>query len=283
MVDPNSVTMRMNLEIRENLTRAFNQTLPLANFFVDSTNSTRVLQPLETTLQTSVPGAHISSLKLLVRTALIAPSTGTWLLQENYTLVIVGANTNLGASAISNLAFLSMKIQDSIRLRNLEINQVGNQYLLQPLKGLPTTRLSRYFLNGGTYIDSNIPGNFTAQFNLLDFSWVPPISQWTGGYQPLQRSTNWTLTVPPPYNMTVGITPFENAYFPIYTALFKPSLELSAPAKALASGSTLSFDLPSAADVIMPVIVAALLGVSLVVFLLDRRLTRPRRAKRKKQ
>src|SRR5207249_8564874 len=46
--------------------------------------------------------------------------TGIWTLYENYTMTVIGANTNSGSSIRSNLRFIAMKMTESLQLGGIE-------------------------------------------------------------------------------------------------------------------------------------------------------------------
>src|SRR2546430_7051370 len=93
LVSTDSVTLNMNLALRENLT-----TLPRINAHISLANSTSIIQPLEQTfnsaIQSHVPNARVSNIDIKVRTS---NSSGTWVMIENYSIAVTGANTNSGS------------------------------------------------------------------------------------------------------------------------------------------------------------------------------------------
>ena len=278
VVTQNTVTLDLRLQLQENFT-----SLPLFKVTLDDSNSSLIAGPVEKAMQQLVSPAHVVSLTLHAGTSLINPSFQTWLISENYTIVVDGVNSDFGGTVRSNLAILKMAVSTPIVLGGNEINSVGAKYLLGPLKSLTTTATTTYFLDGAPYLNSNVPGNTTATFNILDFSWVNPVSQWTNQYDPLGSSSVWSLTPTlNPYNLTVGIRHIEDFYFPVYSAIYVPTLELTAPARAWADGTAVVFDLQTPADPVMALIIV--IGVILLVatMILDRRL-RPKIPKRKKR
>jgi len=205
------------------------------------------------------------------------------MISENYTIVVDGVNSDFGGTVRSNLAILRMIVSTPIVLGGNEINSVGAKYLLGPLKSLTTTSTTTYFLDGAPYLNSNVPGNTTATFNILDFSWISPVSQWNNQYDPFSSSSIWSFTPTlNPYNLTVGIRHIEDFYFPVYSAIYVPTLELSAPARAWADGTAVVFDLQTPADPVMVLIILASVIVLVASMVLDRRL-RPKIPRRKKR
>jgi hypothetical protein len=257
--------------------------LPIFKVTLDASNSSLITGPIEKAMQKLVSPAHIVSLTLHAGTSLVNPSFQTWLIRENYTIVVEGVNSDSGGTVRSNLAILKMVVSTPIALGGNEINSVGAKYLLGPLKSLTTTSTTRYFLDGAPYLNSNVPGNTTATFNILDFSWVSPVSQWTNQYDPLGSSSVWSFTPNlNPYNLTVGIRHIEDFYFPVYSAIYLPTLELTAPARAWADGTAVVFDLQTPADPLIAIIILASVIVLVASVVLDRRL-RPKIARRKKR
>jgi hypothetical protein len=283
-VDQKYVTMRMQLKLIENFTD-----LPRLN--VTLTNATALVNPVQTALQKKVPSASLHFLQLQAQTILLNQSQHLWLLQENYTLVIAGANMNAGSRISSDLSFLSMNVSDSISISNVELNTVGAYYLLVPLKTLPQTTSTGYFLDGETFRSTVIPGLNTEKFRFLDFTWVPSISTWTRQDDILKQSTRWDLSPSTtnlfqggfPFNLTVGLVKRENIYLPIYEAIFDPSLEVTISSNAWAIGTTVYFDLPSPLTTLMMAITASVLSIALVGLVIDRRLTRPMVIRKKKR
>jgi len=278
------VTMNMQLRLTENFTD-----LPQLN--VNLTNATALVSPIQTALQRKVPSASIHLLQLRANTTLLNQIQHLWLLQENYTIVIAGAITSTGSRVSSDLAFLSMNESDSINISNVELNTVGSYYLLGPLKNLPATTSTGYFFDGETFRSTVIPGLNTQRFRFLDFTWVPSISTWSRQDDILKQSTQWDLSPSTtnlfqggfPFNLTVGLTRRENTYLPIYEAIFDPSLQVTVSSNAWAGGTMIYFDLPSPLTALMTTIAVSTLAIALVGFVMDRRLTRPIGARRKKR
>src|SRR5207245_7421987 len=115
-------------------------------------------------------------------------------------------------------------------------------------------------------------------FRLLDFSWVPPISRWYRQDDLLGQSTTFNLgpttPLPGPYNLTVGIFPVENVFLKKWIAVLDPTLQVIVPANAWSQGSTIYFDQPNIAELIMPGTIGVSLGLFALTVLFDRRLTR---------
>jgi hypothetical protein len=253
-------------------------------------NSTTLVSPVQTAIQKKVPSALVSFLELRAKTTLLNPSQNLWLLQENYTMIVAGANMNTGSRVASNLSFLSMNVSDSIYISNVELNTVGSYYLLQALKTIPATPFTGYFLDGATFRNSVIPGINTQNFRFLDFTWIPPVSQWSRQGDILKQSTKWDLNPSTsnlfqegfPYNLTVGLAKRESTYTPVLVAIFDPSLEISVSANAWVSGTTVYFNLPSPLEAVMAIIVTSTLTIAMITFVFDRRITQ-RADKRRKR
>jgi len=234
-------------------------------------------------MQKLVPGVSVSALAMSARTALLNASLNLWLLEEKYNFTVQGANTNIGASIKADLAFLSMNDPDPFKLGTVEINNVGSIYLLQPIIDLPTNTNSRFFVNGREFLNKVNPDLVTGKFSLLDLSWIPPLSRWTLQTGPLDSSTVWTMSPKPPFNVTIGINSVESFFLPIYLAVVDPSLTLTvSTGNAVVDGTTVSFDLPAAQEIIMPIIILVLLATAAASLLLDRRLTKTRGYRKKR-
>jgi hypothetical protein len=268
-VDKNSVSLNISLELRENFT-----SLPLLpSISLDGSNSSVVTQPVQTAMQRLVPTATIQQFQLHAGTKEIIPQLNMWSLEVNYTMTVANVNSNLGGTIRSNLAFLPMNVSQSLLVSSFELNNVGRTYLLSAVKSIQTTRTT-YFDSGHIYLNTVVPGNDTAAFNLFDFTWIPFVSTWSGTYAPLDTTTRWTYSpLTGPYNVTAGqITP-ENTFLPVYTAFVTASLELDSPGRAIAAGYSVSFDVPLVAETLMPVTIVVALAVALATFVFDWRLT----------
>src|SRR5260370_24594222 len=141
-VGQSSITMKMQLILQENLT-----SLPSINTNLSESNSSSalqpILQPINSSLNRLVPGATITSFQLHVQTF---NSSGTWRLEENYTILITGANTNLGSNIRSNLAFIAMNVSQPLMVSDQEINAVGSAYLVAPLNA-QDPKITAYFID----------------------------------------------------------------------------------------------------------------------------------------
>src|SRR5260370_529314 len=236
-VAQSSVTINMNLVLQENLT-----SLPSINIYLTTTNSSTILLPIANAFHKIVPSADIASLELRTKTT---NSSGVWLLEENYSITVKGASTNLGSSVRANIGFIAMDVSQSLMVSNQELNAVGSAYLLAPLNAQdPKTTI--YYIDGHQTLSSTIPAQTTTTFWLLDLTWVQPVSTWTKSEDVIKQSTTWSLDPPAPrYNLTYGTRSPEGPLLRVYTALYNPAFSVSVPANAWADGSTIAFDLPT--------------------------------------
>lgn len=285
-LDQQSVTMTIRLELTENLTA-----LPLVN--VTLQNPANIMETMGNAIRRQVSSATLQTLQLQVRTVLLKPTSQSitaqsWLLQENYTMRIVGSSSSTGEMVSTNVAFLSMNMSDPIMAPSqngtlVELNQIGGTYLLQPLKTIPRNPTTAYFFNGAQFSNTQIPGINTEKFRLMDLTWVPPISSWNQTANLLGQTTRWDLNNQTasslfqqgaPFNLTIGLAKRETTYTPIYQAILDPSLELRVQATSWAAGTTVYFDLPTWIDTVMAVIVIVTFASAIVTALVDRRLSR---------
>lgn len=273
-VSPTQVTLRMNLSLQENVT-----SLPLVNINLDSSTSKSIADEFTPAVQRLVPGATVTSLALQARTV---NSTGTWLLSENYTLTITGANTNSGSSVKSETGFVSMNVGRGINDSGLELNTVGKTYLLSILTSQPNN--TAYFINGSPTLNAAIPAQTTLLFSLLDFSWVPAVSTWGRQDDILGQSTVWTFDPGAPrFNLTFGPRSPEGPLLKAFTAIYNPAFQLNVAANAWAQGTTVSFDLSTPSELVMPVVVLILVVVLGFALYFDRSLSRIQRFRAKKR
>lgn len=277
LLDNQGVMLRMTLDLRENYSA-----LPLFHIVLDSSNSTSVLKPIEAAVQDKVSGARVESVVGAMGTRLLDSSTGTWLLEENYTVRITGASASTGGQVSVNMAFLSLNTSEPMILAGREINRVGAAYLVRPLLSLPTTSTARWIVDGAIYFNTVIPGNTTQGFSFLDFSWVPSLRTWSHSYD-LTAPATWMLTPAAPYNVTVGLRIVENVAFPIYFAAYSLTLQVTAPPRAWFENGMIKYDVAGPIDLIIPVIIAVSFIAALTSFVLDRRLTSRFRSKRRKR
>jgi len=275
-VSKDSVSIAMNFELIENLTTS----LPPLNTTLDQ--SSPLLTSMQRGFQSMVPDAQIEQLTLHARTAEINNRTGLWIFQQNYTITVSGVTTNTGGRIIADLAFLSSKNNQSITVSGVELNNLGQSYLLQGLQRFPPDSKTRYFAETGEYTLPLIPEQFTSGFSLLDLSWISPVSNWPGGYQPFDPSTIWNLQPrTPPYNVTVGVgLTTEQTFLKEYVAYLDSSLEIIAPPRAQADGRTILFDIPTIAETIAPIIIVVSLLIAVATFFLERRISKQIRVAR---
>ncbi|HYU88567.1 MAG TPA: hypothetical protein VEL52_07765 [Candidatus Bathyarchaeia archaeon] len=275
-----SVTVQMNLVLEENLTD-----LPSVNAFLGSANSTTVMQafsePINGSIQELVPNARLSSLALAVRTS---NQTGIWTLYENYTMTVIGANTNSGSNIRSNLRFIAMKMIESLQLGGIEVNNVGTALILPALQGKVALYPNlQFYIDGSHPTTAFIPEQTTTQFSILDFTWVTPVSTWTTNSNVLGQFTTWTLDpASSQYNLTLGVPSPEGPFLKTFIAIYEPSLIITAPPNAWVDGYTVSFDTSTPAETLMPSVIVASLIVVLGAMGLDRKLTGPLRLRKKR-
>jgi hypothetical protein len=275
-LDQSGVTLSMNLQLLTNMT-----SLPQAQLQLPVSNASQVIQPLQKAIQKLVPKAQVQQVSLKAKIGNLTSQLS--ILEENYTVAITGTNTNTGGLVNATLAFLSLNSSDAIRLGGVELNNVGAAYLLGPIQSYGTTSgRYRFYFDQSIYLNSIIPGQTTQTFNMLDFSWVPKISEWTHQYQPLDSSSKWDY-VSTPYNLTIGLlTPEGLLYHPVKT-YYQCSLELVAPPRAWAKGTNVYFNTTTTTDYVLPLIVVVPLATAIGTFVLDRRLTRQTRTRKKKR
>ncbi len=279
-VGSSTVSITMTLQLLENFTD-----LPQGRFLVDGSNSTLIQQlerPMDTAMQRLVPSARVRDITL--QAVIGNLSSQLSMIEENYKVVVDGASSDTGGLVNFSLALLSMSDTNSTLFNGTELNNVGSAYLLQPLDNFPTTGTNKYrfYLNGAVFLNAVIPASTTQTFSLLDFSWVPDISKWSNTYEPLDSSSRWSYSATP-YNLTVALlTPEGQLYRPV-VAYYQSSLDLVAPARAWAQGSHLYFNVSTATDYAMPLIVSAALVTGIGSFAIDRRLTGQMRIRRKKR
>jgi hypothetical protein len=211
-------------------------------------------------------------------------ASGVWTLAENYTMTIIGANTNSGSSITSNLGFVAMNVTDSLQIEGVELNLVGPALILPALeqKAAQISNLA-YYIGGSHPSTAFIPEQSTKEFSLLDFTWVSPISTWTTSQNILGQSTSWAYYPgSPQYNLTIGIPSPEGLLIRDWTVIYNPSLNVTVPANAWVDGNTIHFDTSTSAETIMPTIALASIVVALAAIVADKRLTKPVRTKKKR-
>lgn len=279
-ISPDVVTMKMNLVLQENLTA-----LPKINVHVNLTNSTNAvqsyLQPIQNAVQRNTPNAEISNFDMTISTT---NTTKTWFLEENYSLTIKGVNTDSGSRVASNLGFVSMNVSQSLQASGLEFNEVGPTILLPALQAKAASYSNlQYYIDGSNPRNAVIPEATTARFLLLDFTWISPVSTWDINDDVLGQTTTWSINPGNPhYNLTLGIPSPEGPLLAAYTATYNPSMSISIPSSAWADGNTVYFDTPTPAEVIMPIIAAISLIIALSTLIVDRRIVKPLRARKKR-
>ncbi len=278
------LTLDYKLEFQTNLTR----TMPIVSVLVDKTNSSAsiaaVTGPFDRALQKLVPGASLDplSFRFAAKTEVLNSTTGMWRLQENITSSILGIRTDPGALVSYNLEFLPMNVSDPVRLANVEFNHIGETYLLQPLQSLSASQTppDAYFFNNARYTTSFVPEILTRKFDLLDFTWVSPLPQWSSGTPNLGSDSSWDFdpstmrAAGVPFNLTLATHPVENTYLNFIVEKYTPRVELTAPPRTSADQSTISFQLASPFEIVMPIIIGVSAGIGLVAYVVERRALR---------
>jgi len=244
-------------------------------------------------MQRLVPGTVVDSttFKFAASVKQQPQNSTTWIMSENFTFTMIGIASSKPGTSSYNLGFLAMNVSDSLKFGGVEFNNIGPTYLVGPINSQPkstTFRLDRSLIRGGPYLNPIIPSLTTQRFSLLDFSWIPSISDWTHTYKPLDTSSIWTLnpgTDRPglPYNLTMGIKSPEGSFLTSLVAFYNLSLRLTAPARAIANSSTISFNVPATTDFVMPTIVGTTIVLAAASFLAEKRLVKPTGQSKKKR
>ena len=279
-VTDNLVVVQMNLSIHENLT-----SLPAINAIVNPSNSTstilQLISPINTTIRNTVPGAKLSNIAMTVGTK---NNTGMYTLNENYSMTISGANRNSGSSITSNLSFLSMNVTGPLQINGLELNFVGPAWILPALQEQAAKYSNiKFFIDGSNPSTITIPAQTTKEFSLLNFAWVPPVDQWTQSQNILGKNTSWQYSPQNIlYNLTLALPSPEGIFTNVWTVVYNAAINMTIPANAYANGNTVTFDTTTPAETIMPVIIIASLVLAVSAAILDRRIARPIRIKKKR-
>lgn len=280
MIGQDSVTVNMSLVLAENLTF-----LPIVNIHIGSTNSTSVSQPITSTfnkaIQALVPSARVTSLDVRVKTS---NTTSMWFLEDDYSIVIAGANANSGSRIQSNLAFIPMNISQSLSIGGTEFNAIG-PILLPSLTAIAASSTNiQYFIDGSQTRSEVIPAQTTQQTWLLDLHWVTPVSQWNSNSNLLGQSTSWSFSPTlPRYNLTMGLISPEGLPLKVYSAIYNPSITINLPTNAWVNGNTVSFDNPAPGEIAMPVIALTSLIIGLAASFADWRISGQIRFRKKKR
>lgn len=285
-----TVMLEYDFAFHENVTA-----LSSASVVLDSSNSSQaqVVGMVQGAMQRIVPGVVVnpSTFKMVASVKQQPGSSNMWIMSEDWVLTVTGAASNKPGVSSLNLAFVAMNVSDSILLGGTEFNNIGSTYLVNPINSQPTSTtfyLDRSLVRGGPYSNPVIPSLSTRGFNLLDFSWIPKISDWTHAYKPLDTSSSWTLkpgidTSGLPYNLTMGVKTPEGTLLASRVAFYKLDLILTAPARAVANGSTISFGVPSTTDFVMPAIISGIVTLGVASFLAEKKLITPAARFKKKR
>ena len=157
-------------------------------------------------------------------------------------------------------------------------------YLLPALDEKATSYTNlQYYIDGANPRNAVIPEQTTKGFSMLDFSWVSPVSTWTGNNDVLRQSSHWSFDPPSArYNLTLGVPSPEGPLITKFVAIYSPSMSLTVPANAWINGSTVSFDTATPAETLMTAIIAAALIIAISAVVLDRKLTGQIRTRKKR-
>lgn len=277
-----NVALSVHIAFQENVTALLN-----ANLSLDSTNSSQaqVVNSFQTAIQRFASGATVdpATFKLAATVRQQRQNSSTWIISENLTLTVAGVASSKRGTSSYDLSFVAMNMSDSLKYGGFEFNNIGPAYLLGPINSQGagiTFFLDRGLIRGGPYLNPVIPGLTTQRFSLLDFSWVPNISTWRTTYKPLDTSSTWTLNPARdrpglPYNLTLGVKSPEGRIVAPRDAFYNLDFQLTAPARTIAKGSTITFSVPTATDFVMPTIIGATLVVAAGSFVAEKRLVRP--------
>jgi hypothetical protein len=289
-VAQNTLTINLRLEVKENITQSLGVGLPTISLnSMNQNDLVRASQNITQAIQQKIgPSVTATVMMMSARSALLDNSTGMWLLQENYTIVVSGAVKTNGTLSSIDLSLLSMNVSSPMTIGGSELNKVGSAYLLKPIDLLRKGGTS-YFVDGAEYTNTVVPDQVTSSFSFLDFSWVPPISRWDRQDNLLKQSTTFALAPTTPllrgglFNLTVGTFPVENVFLKKWIAVLDPSFQIVVPANAWSQGTTIYFDQPGVAELAMPIIAGVSLVAVALALVFDRRLTKDRGAFRRRK
>jgi len=195
-----AVSVAINLDIAQNLTlfqRSF--ALPVLQVTAVGVNSTGLASVVQSALNQTAPTARVSGLVLKVVSSAWSNTTGVQWLNESLSFHVDGVSTPHGDASQVDLSWKSFATSSGYALGGVEINRVGEKYLLGVASDLAAQGSGGQFIR--FFYQVNLKPYDPAQFpeavgnmSILNFSSLAtPVSKWTQSYGGLALGESWSF------------------------------------------------------------------------------------------
>jgi len=195
-----TVSVAIHLDMVQNVTffqRSF--TLPILQVTAIGANSTGLADVVQSALNQTAPKARVSGLILQVASSAWSNTTGVQWLNESLSFDVSGVSTPRGDAAQFDLSWKSFAISSGYSLGGVEINRIGEKYLLGVASDLAAQGSGGQFIQ--FFYQVNLKPYDPAQFpeavgnmSVLNFSSLAtPVSKWTQTYGGLAFGESWSF------------------------------------------------------------------------------------------
>jgi len=174
-------------------------TLPAIQVTATGTNSTGLAGLLQSALKLIAPQAQVSGVVLHVASSTWSNATGVQWLNESLSFEVRGVSTPYGDASQVDLSWKSFAISSGYALGGVEINRVGEKYLVGVASDLAAQGRGGQFIQ--FFYQVNLKPYDPAQFpeavsnmSVLNFSSLAtPVSKWTQTYGGLALGESWAF------------------------------------------------------------------------------------------
>jgi hypothetical protein len=285
-ISDGSTTVSISLHASQNLTyqdRFFS--LPYFNGRLIGQNASALTSIVQDSIRELSPRASVNNLVLALSSS--PPTNGTVLQWFNVTLLfqVSGVQTAGSGTERTDLAWKSFVIASNVTVGGVEVNTIGDTYLLpttsyiqllETQQGVPqrgTFSPYRNLVNNRIVTATGIP-TALSRVQLLNFNrFLPPIDSWEQSYIFASRSTMWSLTAEPNLGFIIQQTISEPHATQTINSGFFYNLQaaITAPARSFAQGNTILSVFIDTTETLMGTIVASVLALGTVTYLYERR------------
>lgn len=248
-IQTDSVMLRIESSIYQNMT-----VFPKSSFSLSGENSTEASSKFESAVRGKCPQASVG------RFSMNATSNTNWM-NVSVRIELVGVQSKRGDVLDINCTWKSFAIQEDIRIENVSLNLVGQNYIL-PLVEKYGNRTETIFYRRGTMpmtlpMARNEAGNAT----LFEFtSFELPVEKWSKTYNFSTQSTTWEFNGQPTLDLLVKFKE-DNATKNV-RAEIDPKATITARGHATAKGDTITLDLSQGFSEV------AMIGIVITLFVI---------------
>ncbi len=288
-----AVSVSINLNLVQNITSFESSfTLPQLRVSALGVNSTGLAETVQRALQLKNRNALVSNLNLQFGSSAWSNATSRQWLNMSLSFEVSGVTLPQGAVAQVDLSWKSFAVSSGYSLGGVEVNRIGEAYLVGVAADLAAMRSTSQFIqtsyqvNGRTYDPTQFPDAVRNIFVLNFSSFATPISQWQQQpYVALGGSQGWSFTGARGLGMIFiqQIQEPGSSSRAVYGLSYDLVGKITATGSARADGDTVFLVVSNLPEMIMAATIVSVTLLGTATYVWERRVLNTGRRKRPKR